>query len=387
MGGGQYAGSAPSYNQNVGQMMQDYIQYLPQLAQVTAAQQPGIDVSQARGAAAAAPITNQAALDMFGRFAPALAAIGQRIGASNAQAGQQTNTGLLTNPNATTSTGAALSLEQQANPQYYSVMNNAAGKANDLMNSINLKGLSGGEQAAVERSLGQSNTATGSLGLDNATTAVGNAMTFGNALQAKRDALASAIGTATNFLPQSKASFDPVSLALGQNPSTTTSTNMAASQYPGIGPAGNQAFAMGNNTLSNLNTSNIANMGMQYSANQANSFGGILGSQTSAIGNVCCFIFLESYHGELPWWIRKCRDRYYHAIPEVADGYRRMARWLVPMMRKSPIVRFLVWYFMVQPLTMYGQFVCRVSGYQEHYKRYKVYRKFWFTIWKILGRK
>lgn len=98
-------------------------------------------------------------------------------------------------------------------------------------------------------------------------------------------------------------------------------------------------------------------------------------------GSGCCFIFLESYNGTLPFFVRKSRDRYYRLLPSVADGYNRMALWLVPLMQRSRIVRALVWRLMVQPLTQYGGFTHRVAGYQSFGSR-RIYRKFWFTVWK-----
>lgn len=381
MGGPQ----APNYNRNTGEVMQNYMQYLPSLSQATAGAQPGIDMTLANSAAATAPVYNQATMDMYAKYAPLLAGVGQQVGKSNALAATDTNAAVLGSPAASSATASANSLEQQANPEFYKTRATASGKLNDLMNSINLNGLSGSERAEVERSLGQSQTATGNLGLDNATNAVGNAMTFGSALQGKRDAMASAINTATNYLPQSKSSFDPVALALG-NPSTTASTGNAVGQFAGVTPSGSQAFGMGNNMLGGLMQNNASNQALQYQSAQARSGQGVYGSVMGGIGQtICCFIFLETYNGALPWWIRRCRDRYYQRFPQIATGYRRMARWLVPSMRRSRLVRWMVWRWMVSPLTLYGGFLMHVQGYEDC-KQFKGYRKFWFTVWQLMGR-
>jgi hypothetical protein len=98
----------------------------------------------------------------------------------------------------------------------------------------------------------------------------------------------------------------------------------------------------------------------------------------------CCFIFMESYEGSMPLFVRKSRDRYYNRLPLVARGYTRMAKWLVPLMQKSAVIRSLVWKTMVLPLTQYGGFTHRVKGYQS-FRQKRIYRKIWFGIWKYLG--
>jgi len=376
-------GATPNYGGNVGSVMNQYLQNLPQLSQVTSGAQSAADLAAARSAAATQPIYNQATLDAYSRFAPQLSAIGSSIGRSSAMAGAQTNADILNGPGAALSKSAT-ALEQQANPEFYSTRSLTSGKIADLMNSINLSGLSGSERAEVERSLGTSQTATGNLGLDNATNAVSNAMTFGSALQTKRDALASAINTATNFLPQSKASFDPVSLALTGNPNTTASASSATGQFNSTPSSSNQAWGMGNNVFGGLNQSNIVNQGLQFQGSRNNSPMGIMNDVSGQVGNVCCFIFLEVLNGKLPWWVRKCRDRYYNHCPEVARGYKRMAKVLVPLMRYVPLVRFMVNRWMVQPLMLYGGHTCRVNGYQGC-REFKPYRNFWFSVWKHLG--
>lgn len=384
MGGGEYAGSAPSYAQNIGQLMQQYMQYLPGVASVTSSTQPGIDMTAAKSAAATAPIYNQAAYQNYAKYAPMLAGVGQNVAQSNATAGANTANSVLSGPGAQL-TRTATALENAANPEQAAVRSSTANAIQQLMGSINLNGLSGSERAEVERSLGQSQTATGNLGLDNATNAVQNAMTFGSALQTKRDALGQAISSATNFLPASRANFDPVSLALTGNPGTSSASSSAVGQFQGVTPSGNQGYTMGNNTMSGLNSTAAANMGMQYQANQANSFGGILGSQTSAIGNICCFIFLEATNGLLPWWVRKSRDRYYMNCPDIARGYKRMAKWLVPLMRHVPLVKHAVNRWMVSPLILYGGWVHRIEEYREC-RMFRPYRNFWFAVWRLMGK-
>ena len=139
------------------------------------------------------PAANQQAFDALNQFGVPMANVGNQITAANAQAGADINRSLLTGTGAENARTAA-ALDREINP----TADLARTRSADLMNSINLNGLSGGERAEVERSLNKSNTATGNLGLDNATNAVSNAMQFGNRLGQKRQELNSYVNTGIN---------------------------------------------------------------------------------------------------------------------------------------------------------------------------------------------
>lgn len=99
---------------------------------------------------------------------------------------------------------------------------------------------------------------------------------------------------------------------------------------------------------------------------------------------LCCFIFLEHYHGNLPWYVRRCRDEF--CSGRRVSGYRRMAVRLVPMMRKSALVRSMVWWLMIRPMTRFGGWLyddrTGVGGWL-----YAPVTAFWFGFWAMLGRK
>jgi hypothetical protein len=87
--------------------------------------------------------------------------------------------------------------------------------------------LSGGEREEINRSLNQQAARTGGLSGPRAMTdVVSNAMTFGNAMQNRRNAFGQALGQATSFLPASRSGFDPMQVALGR-PSTTLPTTFS----------------------------------------------------------------------------------------------------------------------------------------------------------------
>ena len=98
-----------------------------------------------------------------------------------------------------------------------------AQKVQDLLGSINMEGLSGGERAEIERMNARRNMQRGSAGGGGNLTAIENAMQFGSALDRKRAALGNALQTATNFMAGSRSGFDPVQATLGRGSSTLNS--------------------------------------------------------------------------------------------------------------------------------------------------------------------
>ena len=101
--------------------------------------------------------------------------------------------------------------------------------------------------------------------------------------------------------------------------------------------------------------------------------------------DACCWILLEHYKGTMPWWVRACRDHFAPQSTARRRGYKRMAKWLVPAMKKSVVVRKLVDYLMVRPLESWGGWFWQVPGF-EHGKRFCLIVKFWFKVWKVLGK-
>lgn len=100
-------------------------------------------------------------------------------------------------------------------------------------------------------------------------------------------------------------------------------------------------------------------------------------------GQNCCFIMLEGHNGTLPWYVRLCRDHYYEQEPRVAEGYKRMAKWLVPLMRKSACIKHVVNVLMVKPITRYGAYLCNEANYSL---RGHVAKLAWFAVWRLTAR-
>lgn len=272
-------GSAPSIQKNFAQQFGAYLKYLPQLLQTTAAQQPGVEQSNLEAAQKVSPGYAQLGLGQLNQYGVPYTEAGNAISRANATGGAETNTALLEGAGGD-SARAADKLNRELNPDYYSTRTLTGNSLKDLVNSINLNGLSGGERAEVERSLNQSNTATGNLGLDNATNAVGNAMQFGNALNAKRTMLGNALTQATNFMTNSQnTSFNPTTLALA--PTATTGANPGLTAFSPVKPTGDQAIGFGSSVLGGINATGNASLNAQAQSNYNNSAAGVLNSLPS----------------------------------------------------------------------------------------------------------
>jgi hypothetical protein len=269
MGGGPSVPKAES----MASMLQSYAKYLPGVIDVTAAQQPNIAQHQLEATQATQPGYNQLNLEQAQQYAVPLAQVGQQVANSNALAGAQTNLNQIQGPGGQAALAAA-ELAKQTNPNYYKVQDAASNKAVDLLNSINLKGLSGGEQSAVERSLAQSNAGTGNLGLNNALNTTSNAMNFGGAFNQKLGALGNALGAANQTATSAQnTGFNPVNIALGQ-PNAST-----------MGNFGTGTFSNTNAGTQNNSANNAFNFGQGLMNNQINTNNAAIGAASSAYGS------------------------------------------------------------------------------------------------------
>ena len=203
MGNKANAGPAPQSSQETtDQILKAYTTNIPSLLGATGSGTVPLAEQDLAAAKAVTPGYNQLALDSINNDAGRIA-----------DAQNKVNIGILQGSGADAA-AAAKTLQDKTNPEYAAVRNAAGTQSANLINSINLNGLSGGERAEVERSLGKSATATGNLGLDNATNAVQNAMSFGDRLTQKRAELGAAINTGTSFMgTQGGAVPNPVATA------------------------------------------------------------------------------------------------------------------------------------------------------------------------------
>lgn len=361
-------------------MLQAYNTYLPKLsATANALIGPTAQAEQA-ATAGTADASNALNLQQLNKFALPEAIVGQQVANSNAQAGAQTNLQQLQGAGGQAA-NAALGVNRATNADYYKAQDAASGGAASAIGAINLGGLSPGESAATERSLAQSNVGTGNLGLLNPENTISNALNFGGAFNNKVGLMNNAVGAATGAAnsASSNGGFNGVNVALGQ-PNTSTGGNFGTSQFgtstasSGTGAAGN-VFNFGSGLLNNMTSANNAATGAnaQLGSSAMSSY-----SPTAYLASTCCFIFLESYNGILPACVRVGRDKYYSLDFNIAIGYRRMAKWLVPLMQENTYVRTLVNTLMVNPITKH------LSSLKKG--KNKTITHLWLKLWAWYGK-
>jgi hypothetical protein len=101
-----------------------------------------------------------------------------------------------------------------------------------------------------------------------------------------------------------------------------------------------------------------------------------------ALLGLCCFIFIEG-EGEVTETVRRYRDEHYLNTP-VAWGYKKMASWLVPLMKRSRLIKNIIRYSMTKPLGKYADWYYGKNHYGWIFTPNKL---FWVGIWDIYGRR
>lgn len=254
--------SATPVGQSTAQQMQAYIQNLPALLQTTANSTLPVGQTTQNAQNVLSPQQQQLQSQLFSQYAPGLYNTGNTLN-NITNTGGVANASNLLNGQGGQLVNQAISADQTANPEYYATRAATGSAINNLLGSINLNGLSGSERSEVERSLNQQNARGGNINVPSATNTVQNAMTYGSALQTKRNALSSAIQTATSFLPSSQSGVNSFAIGTGQS---TAQNNPGQSQFLGIGDNANNASStnssLGNSLLGGINSTanNAANI-------------------------------------------------------------------------------------------------------------------------------
>lgn len=73
-------------------------------------------------------------------------------------------------------------------------------------------------------------------------------------------------------------------------------------------------------------------------------------------GGVCCYNFLAAgSRGELLEYVRRYKDSHYDIDSMVAQGYKRLALLLVPLMVCSKFFKWMIKWIMVHPMELYAK--------------------------------
>lgn len=151
-----------------------------------------------------------------------------------------------------------------------------------------------------------------------------------------------------------------------------------------------QKMKMGQqNTLAGLDQADMAGKNAynenQYNQQMAAWGAGKQADATAASGKgggMCCFIFLEARYGNgtMDKVVRRFRNE--RMTAKNSRGYYKLSEVLVPMMRKSKIVKFAVRAFMTDPLVAYGR---AYYGGSKVGLIFKPIANFWLKTFEYLG--
>lgn len=106
------------------------------------------------------------------------------------------------------------------------------------------------------------------------------------------------------------------------------------------------------------------------------------GASKDDSGGGCCFIMLEARYGNgtMDEVVRRYRDE--HMTDRNRRGYYKVAEVLVPLMRKSPIIKWLVTKTFADPLVSYGKYY---YGQNKHGVLYSPVKSLWMKLFDTVG--
>jgi len=104
-------------------------------------------------------------------------------------------------------------------------------------------------------------------------------------------------------------------------------------------------------------------------------------AKAQAWSSICCYIF---YCGQVPmFYIRQYKDEHYAPDSDVAVGYKKLASWLTPQMKKRQWVMKLTRVLMLYPMVWYAE-----AFYNKKYLKKIALRPislFWVFIYMVIG--
>ena len=270
--GTSYTPATPPAAESTADMLAAYQQALPGFMQAN--QQNILPQEQATLAAnqQLLPEYNDLQTQIYSQYGPQYQDIANKLQASQAAALTQSQADILKNQGVDYA-NAAKQAATAYDPEYFASRAAASKSMNDLLASYDVSnGLSGGEQANVERGLNRMGQSMGTAAAPNSNTnTILNAFGFDDKLQQKKSGLASALQGTAGTLGALKSGFDPGAI-------------VGNALYANNAGQGQQVNASAPNTgqSSNALSSNLLNAASQGQNSQNNYNASIYGSQTGA---------------------------------------------------------------------------------------------------------
>lgn len=308
------------------------------------------------------PQENQLALQQLLQYGPQLTQAGLQLQGQQQLGGIQNNLAAINGPG-TELVNKAQGLDQLLNPQWYQQRDATNQGYLSLLGGQDPNRLSGSELAETERGLNRLNTSRGNINVTDATTTAANAGAFGSALAGKQQRFGQALSLFPSLSGASRSPINSFGIATGQgNPQSTTGVSTGSQAGQGY-------------------DQQLAGLQNQYMQTQAarKPIGDVVQEAGQNAKCSMCYIFKEFYgYPDVPMYLRWVRDYEYRRNPKLARGYKKMSYWLIPIMRKSNIVRSLVDYLMIKPLSGYAQYL---TGYSKIGWVFSPFRFFWLKAW------
>jgi len=356
-----------------------YIKYFPQLLQSVAGNTGTVERAQLGLSKELAPQQSALQADIARQFMPEFTQIGLDQARQQALGTAQTDAALLAGPGRDVVRNLT-EAQRLADPEYFKQRELAMGALEKLFGSLSdpNAGMGATERAEVERTLARENAARGNV----APTQMGTveaAMRFGSAGEARKSAkqaaISQAVQTAAGAAPSMRSGVDAFQVTTGK-----PSSNVGVARFGDVDA--NQGGA-----TQNFGQSFLQNTG-QFASNMQNNnaarkdafdkFSQVMGSLPD-----CCWTFREfkeKFPNGIPWYVRASRDAHY--TPMRRAGYRRMSKYLVPLMQKSRVVRSLVDFVLVDPMTRHAAWLAGLNNYGWVFTPLQ---KAWLGTFSLLG--
>lgn len=223
--------------------------------------------AQLKAAQATSPAYNQLLTDLYKQYGPQTAAVGTQIDTANRAAQAQTDSDLLRRYGVSMAQGQRAS-DNALNPEAAATTALTGTKLDELLNSINLNNAN----PEAERLVNQEAQRSGNANVGSATGTVSNALSFGNEMQKRRNALGQALTQATQFIPAAtKNNATMATLNKGTN-------NAGQTQFAGVSSPTNQSYQTGGQLLDSLTGLKTQSNQMNYDNTAVNKTSQILGS-------------------------------------------------------------------------------------------------------------
>lgn len=197
-----------------GKQMQNYVRFLPAYLRATGDNVGPFEQALVNARGTVEP--QNLALDesLLNYFGPRFNEIGSQLQLQNATNQASNELSVINGPGGDVAR-AGLELNKEIDPEYYGLRRIAGEKFADLLGGQDPNKLTGSELANVERGLNRTNRVLGTA-VPSSTTAISNAMTFGDALTKKRGLLLDSLAQIPQNLASMKSGTDAFQVATGR---------------------------------------------------------------------------------------------------------------------------------------------------------------------------